>query len=354
MTKLYVSRDLETQSSGGIVTRQELLALESLGYKVIRLGCQEINPILYNLPDNPFLQDYLTMNIISQLDLDNTDLAHFYSTPYPNTIMYLKAKNVKTTITCAAHDRRESIKEFQNLGYQYIFCHISDERLWKIFSGDIRYADMVITPSKSSETFLKNEGCKNIVVIPHGVDIPDESKIRQFPNEFRCGYAGAIGPDKGLIYLIRAWELLHYSDSRLIFAGHQSENLEPLINNLHPQAKYHLAGFVPNIADFYNNVSIYIQPSVVEGWGIETIEAMSYGRPVIVSNGAGSADAVTDGVDGFIVEKRNPEAIAQKIDWFKNHPDKIIEFGKKAREKAKGYDWQIIKEKYINVWKSLI
>lgn len=364
MRKLYISHDLGTNSSGGIVTKQELLALESLqsvdrltnlgGDNVIQLGNRDINPTLYNLPDIPFMVDYLTMEKVSQLDLDNIDLAHFYSTSYTNTIRYLKAKGIKTTITCAAHDRRESINEFENLGYQYPFEHIKNDRLWKIFSGDIREADLVITPSKSSAKFLRNEGCKKVEIISHGVDISDESIIKPLPEEFRCGYLGALGPDKGLKYLIQGWEFLNYSDSRLIVAGSQSESLEPFIRQLNPRAKYHLAGFIPNIADFYNYISVYVQPSVVEGFGMEVLEAMSYGRPVICSDGAGAADAISDGEDGFVVPKRNPEAIAEKIKYFRNNPNEIERMGKLAREKAKNYNWQIIRQKYRQIWKELL
>lgn len=354
---LFISLDLGTNSSGNLVAEHELEFLKSISDNVIQLGYRDINPTLYDLPDIPFLVDYLTMEKVSQLDLDNIDLAHFYSTSYTNTIRYLKAKGIKTTITCAAHNRKESIKEFENLGYQYPFKHLSNDSQWKIFGADIREADIVITPSISSAEFLKNEGCKNVVVIPHGVDIPDENKIRQFPNEFRVGYMGAIGPDKGLRYLIQTWSQLNYrDDSILVFAGNQSQNLEPFIKqfNSNSYAKYHLAGFVPNIADFYNAISVYIQPSVCEGWGMEIVESLSFGRPVIVSKGAGGADAITDGIDGFVVEKRNPEAIVEKIDWFKHNPDKIIEFGDRAREKAKRYDWQIVRKKYIDVWEKLL
>jgi glycosyltransferase involved in cell wall biosynthesis len=355
MTNLYISNDLDANSSGGNVTKQELSALESLGDDVIKIGHDDMNPSKFGLPDTSFLQDYLTLEYLSKIDLSKIHLAHMYSTPYPQTIRYLKAKNIKTTITCAAHDRKESIKEFHNLGLVYPFEHIKNDILWKIFSSDIKEADIVITPSKASAEFLLKEGAKRVEIISHGINIPDEKDIKPFPNEFRVGYIGSWGPDKGVIYLLQSWSSLKYNDSILILAGNQSQYIEQEpFKKYAIEGKYHLTGFIPNIADFYNYIDIYIQPSVVEGFGLETLEAMSYGRPVIVSDGAGSADVVTDGVDGFIVPKSNQEAITKEIQYFKDNPKEIEMMGINARKKSIRYDWKIIKEKYISVWKNLL
>lgn len=355
MNSLFISLDLGTNSSGNIVASRELEFLKSISDNTIQLGYREISPNLYNLPDTPFLVDYLAMEYVSRIDLSNIDLTHFYSTPFPQTIKYLKAKNVKVSCMVAAHDRRESIREFENLGYQYPFSHISDDRLWQIFSGDIREADIVITPSKSSAEFLKKEGANRVEVIPHGTNIPNEKDIKPFPEQFRVGNLGSWGPDKGLKYLIQAWESLNYQDSKLVFAGSQSESFgESFIKQFNPHAKYHLAGFVPNIADFYNYISIYIQPSVVEGFGMEVLESMSYGRPVICSEGAGAADVVTDGEDGFVVSRRNIGAIAEKIKYFKDDPKEIERMGKNARIESLNYSWDKIKKRYINTWKNLL
>lgn len=87
---------------------------------------------------------------------------------------------------------------------------------------------------------------------------------------------------------------------------------------------------------------------------MEVVEAASHGRPVIVSDGAGAKDYVKDGDNGFIVPKRDPKAIADKIQYFKDNPKEIIRIGKNAREKSLNYDWKIIREKYTNLWKSLL
>lgn len=353
--KLYISTDLNVNSSGGIVAKKELEAMKELDKDVIELGFQDIHPLTYGLPDQPFLIDFLTLEKLSKLDLSNVDIAQMYGGCYPNTIRFLKSRGVKTTYSCMMHERKVSIEEHEKYYGAYPFPHVKDDRLWPMYIGGIKEADIVITPGSAPKKSLLKEGARKVEIIPHGCDIPDENNIKPFPNEFRMGYLGACGPDKGLIYLIEGWSTLNYQDnSTLLFAGNQSQYLRPFIQKYAAGGNYHLSGYINYIKDFYNNVSVYIQPSSTEGFGLETLEAMSYGRPVIVSNGAGSADCVTDSVDGFVVPKMNSRAIAEKIDFFKKNPDKIIEFGNKAREKSFQYSWDKVKLRYIDIWKNLL
>jgi glycosyltransferase involved in cell wall biosynthesis len=352
MNNLFISFDLGTNSSGNVVCQQELEALKSFGDEVIQIGHNDIDPVLYGLYRDPFIVDYLTIDILSMVNLDNINLAHIYGTTFTNTIRYLKAKGIKVTNTIAAHDRIESIKEFENLGLKYTFNHISDEKLWKIYSGSIREADIIITPSRMSAEFLRKEGAKDIRIISHGINILGNIKpINE--KEFNIGFLGNWGPDKGLKYLIQSWSQLNYKDSTLIIAGPQTEQLGSFINRYASNGKFHLMGYIPDISDFYNGLSAYIQPSVSEGFGMEVIESASYGRPIICSDGAGASDFIEDGSNGFVVPKRDPKAISDKIQYFKRNPNEIIRMGKNARSKAIDYSWEKIRDKYCQIWSSL-
>lgn len=355
--KLYITTDnIGIQSGGGVVTRNELEALRSTckSYEeIVKFDYQDINPTKYGLPDNPFLYDYLALERLSHLDIAHITLAHFYAGPFTQTIRLLKNKGIKTSLTCAAHNREDSIEEFERLGHIYPYNHVKDNKLWDMYSGGTKEADILIVPSTLSKNFLTQEGCgQRIEIIPHGCYIPD--KIEPFPDQFDVGYLGSTGPDKGIVYIIKSWSSINYSDSTLILAGRGTEQLGQLINKYATGGKYHLMGYVNNTSDFYNNISIYIQPSVTEGWGIEVGEAMAHGRPVIVSSGAGAADMVTDNTEGFIVNKRDVKDIANKIQYFKDNPKEIERMGKNARKKSLNYDWSMIRQKYTDLWKSIM
>jgi glycosyltransferase involved in cell wall biosynthesis len=57
-----------------------------------------------------------------------------------------------------------------------------------------------------------------------------------------------------------------------------------------------------------------ILPSLVEGFGLVILEALSYGLPVIASRNTAAPDIVSDGIDGFILNEINSQAINQLID----------------------------------------
>jgi glycosyltransferase involved in cell wall biosynthesis len=356
--KLFISTDLMTDTSGDIVATKELEAIQLLvsenNEKVIILNSNDIAPTKNGLPDIPFLIDYLTLERLSNIDLSDVDLAHMYGGSYTQTVKFLKAKDIKTTYSCMMHDRKISIEEYEKLIGSYPFPHVKDDRLWPFYIGAIKEADIVITPGKAPKELLIKEGAKRVEIIPHGCDIPSQNNIKPFPEEFRIGYLGALGPDKGLIYLIQAWSKLNYTDSTLIFAGNGTDQLQPLINRYAIRGKFHLTGYLNHPSELYNNISVYVQPSATEAFGMEVTEVMSYGRPVIVSDGAGSSDVITNGIDGFIVPKRNPDAIADKINWCYNHQKELITMSKNAREKSKQFNWNIIKNGYVNLWKSLL
>lgn len=356
-----MSTDLNTGTSGDIVASRELEAMRQLAKEnneqVIIFDYKDIHPIPNNLPDIPLLIDYMCMTKLSKMDLSEIDLAHMYGGCYSLTIPFLKSKGIKTTLTNQFHSRSISIQEHEQLfgKNSFPFNHITDDKLWNMYIYGIKEADIVITGGAAGKNLILKEGAKRVEIISHGCYIPDENKIKQFPKQFRTGYIGAYGPDKGIRYLLEAWSILNYQDdSVLVFAGSQSQNLEQFIQKYATGGKYHLMGYANDVADFYNNISIYVQPSATEGFGLETLEAMSYKRPVIASDGAGSASCITDNENGFVVPKMNSQAIAEKIHYFKTHPNKIIEFGNKAREKSYQYSWDKVKYRYINTWKNLL
>ena len=360
MTMIYISTDLEVQSSGGTVAKYELEAMKKFALEtndnVIEINFNDIHPTVFGLPDIPLFIDLLALDRLNQIDLSEVRLVHMYGGSYFQTIRMLKSKGIRTTNTIMFHKRETSISEHERLFGSYPYNYVKDDRLWNLFIGGIKETDVGIASGKHPADNMLNEGAKRVEIIPLGCDIPDKDKIKEFPNEFRIGYIGACGPDKGLFYLIKAWEKLNYRDgSKLIFAGPNTEKILPNFIRQHVKTgNYNVLGYMNNIADFYNSISVYVQPSATEAFGMEVPEVLSYGRPVICSDGAGAADCITDGEDGFIVPAMNSEAIADKIQYFKDNPKEIIRMGVNARVKSLNYIWENTKDKYIDLWRSLL
>src|SRR5690625_5393614 len=61
---------------------------------------------------------------------------------------------------------------------------------------------------------------------------------------------------------------------------------------------------------------------------------MAVGRAVITTDVPGCRETVEDGVNGFLVAPWDSEALAKKMKWFIDNPDKIITMGDRSREMA--------------------
>jgi glycosyltransferase involved in cell wall biosynthesis len=326
------------------VVANELTALEdTFGPTWVLDGRSNIIPSYANL-DIPFLWDYWCLSRLGAQRGETQRLrhAHVYSGCYSESVRFLKSLGVPVTYTSPAHDHELSIEECRLMGVEPPYPHITVPLLYDQHNQGLRLADLVIAPGSAPAEYLDRQGIKNIRVIPHGIAAVPET-IAPFPEMFTVGYVGQTGPDKGLVYLIRAWGKLAYKDARLVLAGRGTENMGKLIQQNAPAGNFTLLGYVDDVSKVYNACSICVFPSVTEGFGIGVLEAMAHGRPVIVSDGAGAADVVTP-LCGKVVPRRNEVAIMEMITFFKNIDLKVTSF--QARKAAGNYTWDKIREQY--------
>ncbi len=354
MKGIYVTFDeLNPNSGAGLVCMHETAALRRVVDDLTVISRKDIKGAdRYDF--NPFLMDYFAARTSGASQL-GVDLLHLSCSPGLALLDRVRPKHY--VVNCPAHDLAISIEQHERYFGKgaYNLVHNTDPILHDYLLRHARHADAVITPSISSKRWIEdNIQPRRIEVIPHGCDIPQN--MVQFPPEFRVGYLGVFGPDKALEYLLLAWK--HFTGKgKLVFGGNCKDGMQWLANQmgiLLTPDKHELTGWVQNVSDFYNGISVYCQCSASEGFGLEVVEAMAHGRPVIVSSGAGSADAVTDGVDGFVVPARDARAILDKLNFFRDHPEKVVEMGRNAREKAKAFSWEVVEGRYETFYKSVL
>ena len=360
MSFLYLTADvIGIQSGGGRVTQEESTALFDLamkqGEEFICWGRQELD-----YPgEEPWRFDFAAKDRLWAHCWPNQEwpkLCHIYAGTFTRTVALLKEHDCKITYTAAAHNIDISRQEHELLGIPFNYPHLTDPKLWLKYVGGYLAADIIICPSRHSADCMYNYGCERIEIIPHGVDIPNE--VKPLPAGFICGYLGAIGPDKGLIYLLEAWERLGYRRNNLsdkmgdllVLGGRDSKsNFVHFLMEKTGVSNVATIGWVNHVSDFFNGISLLIQSSASEGFGIEVLEAMAHGRPVLCSDGAGAADVVPD---SWRFPARNSEVLAAKIDQFRKVD--LAMMGRVGRDLAKQYEWPIIRKKYQEVWRELL
>lgn len=353
---IYLTADqVGLESGGGIVTLNESQALAELGDCEVwdRKSLEGIK----DTGGEPWKWDMAALVRLALNPDVSIELVHGYAGTFTDSIAMLKRKGVRTCWTVAAHDLQESIAEHIKICGHYPFTHMSDPVQFERYKRGYLEADMLVCPSSYSADIMRKYGRTGpITVIPHGVHLPE--KVEPLPKQFRVGFLGALGPDKGILYLLQAWKKLNYKDALLMIAGKQST--EPQVVDFvkhHGGGNIQLCGWVNNVSDFYNQISVLAVPSVSEGFNIECLESLAHSRPVICSQGAGASELIyrdKSSCCGRVFQPRDVDELIGCLDLYKSHPDMIGEDGVDGKKVAEKHTWQIIRKKYQELWKGML
>jgi glycosyltransferase involved in cell wall biosynthesis len=110
-------------------------------------------------------------------------------------------------------------------------------------------------------------------------------------------------------------------------------------------------GHVSNVSEWIENSSVFVLPSYYrEGVPRSTQEAMAIGRAVITTDVPGCRETVIDAVNGFLVPKWDPEALAEKMIYFIEHPEQIRLMGAESYKIAvEKFDAEKVNQRLINI-----
>lgn len=336
---LYLTADkIGTSTGGGVVTYNEREALKELG-ELDSISRDELG----NCSD-PWGWDEKALELVQGKEYK---LCHIYSGTFSKTVQYLKERGTKIVYTIAAHDKKVSQEEHEKYAGGFPYKHLTDSALWNTYITGYRLADCIVCPSTYSKSIVESYGgCDNIRVIPHGCETP--KVYVEPPSRLVVGYLGSIGLDKGLIYLCQAWKQLNYKDdSMLIIAGRESSSpFMYQIWRVFGGGNVTFGGWQRSVSHFYNKISLYVQPSATEGFGLEILEAMAHGRAVIASKNCGGPDLCHD---FSLVEARDVNCLASKLDTYKGcHA--LRDEGLVNKKRSEQFTWDIIRQTYKNLW----
>lgn len=93
-------------------------------------------------------------------------------------------------------------------------------------------------------------------------------------------------------------------------------------------------GQVDNVKEWLIHSDVFVLPSYREGVPLSTQEAMAIGRAVITTDVPGCRETVVNGVNGFLVEKWNPRALAEKMIYFIENPEQVAIMGHESHKMA--------------------
>jgi alpha-maltose-1-phosphate synthase len=228
---------------------------------------------------------------------------------------------------------------------------------WKLRrkEQEIALADHIFVASSITEQSLLKEGVSpnQITVIPYGAPIDYFQPQPKLDTTFRALFVGRVGPRKGVHYLMQTWKELQIPQAELMLIG-VNEFPKSWLSEVPNGVRY--IPSVPHVTlnQYYSSANVFVFPSLVEGFGLVLLEAMACGIPVITTPNTAGPDILTDGLEGFIIPIRDPEALKEKLEWCYRHPIELAEMGRAARRKAEQLTWELYRQRLANQVRSLL
>jgi len=215
---------------------------------------------------------------------------------------------------------------------------------------------------------------RHIFVIPNGIDF---SRFSGLSREKARGelhinpdtriilfVGGALRPEKGLRYLIEAMGIVSkkFPRSRLLLIGYkgkecelETQTLQGLVKELDLGKLVSFIGTVPHekIPQYMVASDVFVLASLSEGFPNVLLEAMAAGLPIVATNVMGLPEIIKDGENGFLVEPKDPEGIAEKVLQLLGDDGLRQRVSKNNQERVKAHSWEGVIDRLEEVYASL-
>jgi len=182
-------------------------------------------------------------------------------------------------------------------------------------------SDFLLAPSKIvRDSFVKRGyDARRTAVLPYGVNTDrfwplEANGVQQNDSVFRVLCVAQLSLRKGQVYLLEAWKRLGLCNAELLLIGAPSNEMVSILNRYRGIFRHITA--VPNkqLREYYARASVFVLPSLEDGFAVVCAEAMGCGVPVITTSSNGASEVIEHGKDGFVVPPRSAEAIAECVE----------------------------------------
>jgi glycosyltransferase involved in cell wall biosynthesis len=166
-------------------------------------------------------------------------------------------------------------------------------------------------------------------------------------------------PSKGLSVMLDATHKLdQLKHLHLLLVGKnidQPPYIE-LINGSPLRERIHVAGYRHDAPELIAASDLLVQPSISgEGLPRTVMEALGYGTPPVITTTGGGKEVIRDGVNGFVVPVRNPDAIAARVIQLYNDPALLQQLAAQCRDTLAGeFSLQATVTRYEEYFGSLL
>ena len=169
---------------------------------------------------------------------------------------------------------------------------------------------------------------------------------------------GNLQPRKNLAELVRAFATVHdrFPEMRLVVAGQaqrRSSRLLPLAESMGVARHVVFPGYVPqdDLGALYRCASVFVHPSIYEGFGLPILEAMACDTPVVALNASSVPEVVEDAA--LLTDPATKDGLASAICQVLEDRDLAHQLVARGRERVKRFSWRATAQKTTEVYRSI-
>ncbi|MDB5054940.1 MAG: glycosyltransferase family 1 protein [Bacilli bacterium] len=267
--------------------------------------------------------------------------------------------------------RGKSVVTIHDLAFMR-FPDSTSKRIYQHHSRWVPYsaqkADRIIADSMQT----KNDIIELLQVSPDKIDVihlAADKKFRPLPeHEYRpitqkynlpekyILFVGTVEPRKNLLGLVQAYELLkqnHPITEKLVIVGARGWKYTPIfewIQQHHLETDIIFTGYIEDddLVALYNAATIFVLPSIYEGFGIPILEAMQCGIPVIASNVSSIPEVV--GESGILVDPHYHEGWAKAMLRLLTDEQEHLHYASLSLKRGEHFNWHKVAQQTLQVY----
>jgi colanic acid/amylovoran biosynthesis glycosyltransferase len=235
-----------------------------------------------------------------------------------------------------------------------------------------REGDLFLPVSRYFAQILLERGCdeRKIMVHHSGIDCGAFSfrvRTRLDGEPTKLITIGRLVEKKGVAYAVRAVARLIEAGRQVRYTvvvdGEMRTELEKLVSALRMDPHVRLVGWnnQDGVIRFLEDAHLLLAPSVtaangdLEGIPNSLKEAMAMGLPVVSTLHAGIPELVQDGRSGFLVPERDVDALADRLAFLIDHPDRWAEMGRFGRQQIREhFDTDKLNDQLVEAYLQLV
>ena len=256
----------------------------------------------------------------------DTDLFQFrVPGPYGILLMLLALSKKTPVIAHIVGDSEKIVsggKKYKGIVRNLMnFYSIFEKKFIKLFSSKIK---IMVNGSELYDDYINHKTPENILQLRSSTllrtDFFERNNNYSEEKAFTLLYVGYLRHEKGLEYLIHAFQKLKQDHSNLILKivgdGPEKERLVKLSKDLGVNLDIKFMGYIPlgdKLNKIYIDSDIFILPSISEGTPRVLLEAMAKSLPVIASNVGGIPNTITHQENGILVKSKSDTEIVKAV-----------------------------------------